>query len=72
MAEIEECRRSSELDSEKKGGHVEIVPVLGLSRGCKGFDAAAEDATDRPVFSRITQVLADWGVETNGYADVMV
>ena len=77
MAEIEECRRSSELDvhsdfglelePERKGVRVDVISAPGPGRGCKVIDATAEDTLGRPLLSKVTQVLARWGVETNGY-----
>lgn len=75
-AEIEECRRSSEpddfsdfdfeLDSEKRGVRVEVAPISGPGRGCKVIDGVGDGTSDRSLLSRATQVLAGWGVETNG------
>lgn len=77
MTEIEECRRSSELDAlsdfefnlepEKKGARVDVISIPGPGRGCKVIDAVVEDTTGQPLLSRVTQVLARWGLETNGY-----
>ena len=82
MAEIEECRRSRELDAlsdlefeldpEKAGVRVDVIPVLGPGRGCKVIDATADDTISVSPLSKITRVLARWGVETNGYAEPTV
>ena len=82
MAEIEECRRSRELDalsdlefkldSEKAEVRVDVMPVLGPGRGCKAIDATADDTIGVSPLSRITLVLARWGVETNRYAEPAV
>ncbi|TFY56051.1 hypothetical protein EVJ58_g7872 [Rhodofomes roseus] len=77
--EIQERRRTSDSDSEldlkvdpeKRDVPVDVVHVVDLDNECKASpvypcSAVKDDDTPQAWLSKVTQVLAGWGVETNG------
>ncbi|KZT64445.1 hypothetical protein DAEQUDRAFT_717980 [Daedalea quercina L-15889] len=77
---IEQHKRSSDSDSvpnfklepdpAKHEACIDVILVAGQEAVCKAAEGIATDAFTKSWLSKIAQVIADWGVETNGIVPV--